>query len=109
MPGGSGTLAEEEDLLQRSSFFKVKGGAPALRAVDEREDRDCPPDGLGDRDSLAARVLLDLVGHFRIQVHGEPHMRIRWSTPPRVQVLQASLATHNYLPLGSSACIPAAG
>lgn len=45
-PGNA--LAEEKDLLQRSAFLDVQGGATALRVVYERQDGDSPPDGFGE-------------------------------------------------------------
>jgi hypothetical protein len=75
VPGLSkrGLLAEEENLLQRSAFLKVERSSSTPRVFNEREDGDCPSDGLSDRDSLAAGVLLQLVGQVRTQVHREPH------------------------------------
>lgn len=46
--GPGKVLAEEKDLLQRSAFLDVQGGATALRAVHERQDGDSPPDGFGE-------------------------------------------------------------
>lgn len=41
-------LAEEKDLLQRSPFLDVEGGAATLRMVNECQDGDCPSHSFGD-------------------------------------------------------------
>src|SRR5260370_7591440 len=73
---GISALDKEENLLQGSSLFDIERGASALCVVDKCQDGDCTTHSLGDRESLAAGVVLELIGHIGAQVHREAHQMI---------------------------------
>src|SRR5260370_39656280 len=73
---GISALDKEENLLQGSSLFDIERGASALCVVDKCQDGDCTTHSLGDRESLAASVILELIGHIGAQVHREAHQMV---------------------------------